>query len=134
MLHLIYYAAEQNDANIDPVKVEEYTAVLENGIDLDSIAGTYCGVLQTDVETILTLNINGTYLLIQTYKEEQNEQEKLRGTFQVLDGNVLMFIHPSSGDNIFYKVRDDNNIILIDSVGNESEGETARFYVLKKRK
>jgi len=101
---------------------------------LDSIAGTYCGVLQTDVETILTLNINGTYLLIQTYKEEQNEQEKLRGTFQVLDGNVLMFIHPSSGDNIFYKVRDYNNIILIDSVGNESEGETARFYVLKKRK
>ena len=35
---------KQNDANIDPVKVEEYTAVLENGIDLDSIAGTYCGV------------------------------------------------------------------------------------------
>ena len=124
----------QNDADIDSIKIEEYTAVLENGIDLDSIAGTYCGVLQTDVETILTLNINGTYLLIQTYKEEQNEQEKLRGTFQVLDGNVLMFIHPSSGDNIFYKVRDDNNIILIDSVGNESEGETARFYVLKKRK
>ena len=130
----ILCGTEQNDANIDPVKVEEYTAVLENGIDLDSIAGTYCGLLQTDVETILTLNINGTYLLIQTYKEEQNEQEKLRGTFQVLDGNVLMFIHPSSGDNIFYKVRDDNNIILIDSVGNESEGETARFYVLKKRK
>lgn len=130
----ILCGTEQNDANIDPVKVEEYTAVLENGIDLDSIAGTYCGVLQTDVETILALNINGTYLLIQTYKEEQNEQEKLRGTFQVLDGNILMFIHPSSGDNIFYKVRDDNNIILIDSVGNEPEGETARFYVLKKRK
>ena len=70
---------KQNDADIDPVKVEEYTAVLENSVDLDSIAGTYCGLLQTDVETILTLNINGTYLLIQTYKEEQNEQEKLRG-------------------------------------------------------
>ena len=41
---------------------------------MDSVVGTYCGVLQTDVETILTLNINGTYLLIQTYKEEQNEQ------------------------------------------------------------
>ena len=130
----ILCGTEQNDANIDPVKVEEYTAVLENGIDLDSIAGTYCGVLQTDVETILALNINGTYLLIQTYKEEQNEQEKLRGTFQVLDGNILMFIHPSSGDNIFYKVKDDNNIVMTDSVGNEPEGETARFYVLKKRK
>lgn len=100
---------------------------------MDSVVGTYCGVLQTDVETILTLNINGTNLLIQTYKEEQNEQEKLRGTFQVLDGNILMFIHPSSGDNIFYKVRDDNNIILIDSFGNEPKKEDRKNYILKKR-
>ena len=129
----ILCGTEQNDANIDPVKVEEYTAVLENGIDLDSIAGTYCGVLQTDVETILTLNINGTYLLIQTYKEEQNEQEKLRGTFQVLDGNILMFIPPSSGDNILYKVRDGNNIILIDSFGNEPKKENRENYALIKK-
>ncbi|WP_228113706.1 hypothetical protein [Segatella copri] len=32
---------KQNDADIDPVKVEEYTAILENSIDLDSIAGIY---------------------------------------------------------------------------------------------
>lgn len=101
---------------------------------MDSITGTYYGVLPSDVETTLTLNADGTYLLIQTFKEKQNEQEKLRGTFQVLDGNILMLVHPSSGDNIFYKVRDGNCIILIDSVGNEPEGETARFYVLKKRK
>lgn len=101
---------------------------------MDSVVGTYCGVLQTDVETILTLNINGTYLLIQTYKEEQNEQEKLRGTFQVLDGNILMFIHPSSGDNIFYKVRDAKHIILLDSFRNEPKGMNARLYVLVKNK
>ncbi len=34
----------ENDVDIDPVKVEEYTAILESSIDLDSIAGTYCGV------------------------------------------------------------------------------------------
>lgn len=33
-----------NNADIDSVKVEEYTAVLENSIDLDSIVRTYCGV------------------------------------------------------------------------------------------
>ena len=101
---------------------------------LDSIAGTYNGVLSPNVETTLTLNADGTYLLIRTFKEKQNEQEKLRGTFQVLDGNILMLVHPSSGDNIFYKVRDDNSIIMTDSFGNEPEGEIARFYVLKKRK
>lgn len=76
-------------------------------------------MLPPNVETTLTLNADGTYLLIQTFKEKQNEREKLRGTFQVLDGNILMLVHPSSGDNIFYKVRDANNIILIDSFGNE---------------
>lgn len=93
---------------------------------MDSVAGTYCGVLPPDVETTLTLNADGTYLLTQTFKEKQNEQEKLRGTFQVLDGNILMLVHPSSGDNIFYKVREDNNVILIDSFGNEPKEMEAR--------
>ena len=99
---------------------------------MDSVIGTYYGVLPSDVETTLTLNADGTYLLIQAYNEKQNEQEKLRGTFQVLDGNILMLVHPSSGDNIFYKVRDGNCIILIDSFGNEPYGEKANHFVLKK--
>ena len=93
------------------------TSPLASG--MDSIAGTYCGVLPPNVETTLTLNADGTYLLIQSYNEKQNERERLRGTFQVLDYNILMLVHPSSGDNKFYKVRDTNHIILIDSFGNE---------------
>ena len=124
----------QGDSGIDSIKVEEYTAVLENRVNLDSVAGTYCGVLPPNVETTLTLNADGTYLLTRTFKEKQNEQEKLRGAFQVLDGNILMLVHPSSGDNIFYKVRDANHIILIDSFGNEPKGMNARHYVLVKNK
>ena len=88
-------------------KLEEYTAVLGNRASLDSVAGTYCGVLPPNVEITLTLNADGTYLLIQTFKEKQNEQERLKGSFQVLDGNILMLVHPSSDDNILYKVRGD---------------------------
>jgi hypothetical protein len=62
-----------------------------------------------------------------------NEREKLRGVFQMLDGNVLMLAHPSSGDNIFYKVRDGNCIILIDSFGNEPQKEVRKNYILKKK-
>ena len=40
--------------------------------------GTYCGVLPPNVETTLTLNADGTYLLIRTFKEKLNEQEKLK--------------------------------------------------------
>ena len=128
----IFCGTEQNDSGIDSIKLEEYTAVLGNRVSLDSIAGTYNGVLPPNVETTLTLNADGTYLLIQTFKEKQNERERLRGTFQVLDGNILMLVHPLSGDNIFYKVRDANHIILIDSFGNEPYGEKANHFVLKK--
>ena len=107
------------------------TSPLASG--MDSIAGTYCGVLPPDVETTLTLNADGTYLLIQTFKEKQNEQERLRGTFQVLDYNILMLVHPSSGDNKFYKVRDANHIVLIDSFGNEPKKENRDNYALIKK-
>ena len=114
-------------------KLEEYTVVLGNRVSLDSVAGTYCGMLPPNVETTLTLNADGTYLLIRAFKEKQNEQEKLRGTFQVLDGNILMLVHPSSGDNKFYKVRDANHIVLIDSFGNEPQKEDRKNHILKKR-
>ena len=75
-----------------------------------------------------------SYLLIQTFKEKQNEQEKSRGTFQVLDGNILMLVLPASGDNIFYKMMEDNSIIFIDSFGNEPKKVVRKNYILKKRK
>ena len=91
---------------------------------------SFCGSdLLPNAETTLTLNADGIYLLIQAYKEKQKEQEMLRGTFQVLDYNILMLVHPSSGDNIFYKVRDGNCIILIDSFGNEPQKEVRKNYI-----
>jgi hypothetical protein len=91
-------------------------------------------VLPPNVETTLTLNADGTYLLIQTFKEKQNEQERLKGSFQVLDGNILMLVHPASGDNIFYKVMEDNSIIFIDSFGNEPKKENRENYALIKKR
>lgn len=58
-------------------KLEEYTAVLGNRASLDSIAGTYNGVLPPNVETTLTLNADGTYLLIQSISVFPTGQEVL---------------------------------------------------------
>ena len=101
---------------------------------MDSITGTYYGVLPPYVDTTLTLNADGTYLLIQSYNEKQNEQERLKGSFQVLDGNILMLVHPSSGEHTFYKVRDGNHIILIDSFGNDPQIEERKNYILRKER
>ena len=130
----IFCGTEQNNAGVDSIKIEEYTAALSNKIDLDSVARTYCGVLPPDVETTLTLNADDTYLLIQSYKEKQNEQERLKGTFQVLDYNILMLVHPLSGDNILYKVRENKSVILLDSFGNEPQNVDKKKYTLKMKK
>ena len=44
-----------------------------------------------------------------------------------------MLVHPSNGDNIFYKVGDTNHIILIDSFGSEPQNEDRKYYILKKK-
>ena len=129
----IFCGTDKNDTGIDSIKIEEYTAALSNKIDLDYVAGTYYGILPSNVETTLTLNADGTYLLTRTFKEKQNEREKLRGTFQVLDYNILMLVHPSSGEHTFYKVKDTNHIILIDSFGNEPKKENRENYALIKK-
>ena len=101
---------------------------------MDSIAGTYNGVLPPNVETTLILNAEGTYLLIRTFKEKQNKQERLRGTFQELDYNILMLVYPSSGEHTLYKVKEANHIVLIDSFGNEPQKEDKKNYTLKMKK
>jgi copper homeostasis protein (lipoprotein) len=47
----------------------------------------------------------------------------------VLDYNILMLVHPSSGEHTFYKVKDANHIILIDSFGNEPPKEDKKNYI-----
>ena len=47
----------------------------------------------------------------------------------MLDYNILMLVHPSSGDNKFYKVRNANHIVLIDSFGNEPQKEDKKNYI-----
>ena len=96
---------------MDSIKLEEYTAVLGNRASLDSIAGTYNGVLPPNVETTLTLNADGTYSLKKKYLNESDSCEVLNGIFKLLDGSILMLEHLSSGYNIFYKIKNDSCII-----------------------
>ena len=52
----------------------------------------------------------------------------------MLDYNILMLVHPSSGEHTFYKVRDGNHIILIDSFGNDPQIEERKNYILRKER
>lgn len=107
-------------------------------MDLASVAGTYEGTLPAadcpGIKTVLTIKADSTYQIEQDYIDQKDGHNEASGVFKVLDDNVLMLVRPSSGGHTFYKVKADNIIVMTDSVGNEPEGEIARFYVLKKRK
>ena len=107
----IFCGTDKNDTGIDSIKIEEYTAALSNKIDLDYVAGTYYGILPSNVETTLTLNEDGTYCLKQESTNDSDSSEVLNGIFKVLDGSILMLEHLSSGYNIFYKIKNDSCII-----------------------
>ncbi len=125
----------QNAVNKDSVNVAD-TAVNEN-IDLASVAGTYEGTLPAadcpGIKTVLTINADKTYELKQDYIDRKDGHDEASGVLELLDGNVLMLVRPSSGEHTFYKVKDDKSIIMTDSLGNEPEDDMAKLYVLTKK-
>lgn len=125
----------QNVVNNDSVNVTD-TAVNEN-VDLASVAGTYEGTLPAadcpGIKTVLTINADKTYELKQDYIDRKDGHDEASGVLELLDGNVLMLVRPSSGEHTFYKVKDDKSIIMTDSLGNEPEDDMAKLYVLTKK-
>lgn len=125
----------QNAVNNDSVNVAD-TAVNEN-VDLASVAGTYEGTLPAadcpGIKTVLTINADKTYELKQDYIDRKDGHDEASGVLELLDGNVLMLVRPSSGEHTFYKVKDDKSIIMTDSLGNEPEDDMAKLYVLTKK-
>ena len=130
--------AAQSVADKDSTSVAGYTASEDGDLDLTSVAGTYEGTFPTadgpGIKTKLTIKADSTYQLEQDYVDRKDGHDEASGVFKILDGNVLMLVRPSSGEHTFYKVKDANSIVMTDSIGNEPEGETAKFYVLKKKK
>ena len=124
------------DADHDSTSVADTTVAGEN-VDLAAVAGTYEGTLPAadcpGIKTVLTINSDSTYELKQDYIERKDGHDEASGVLQVLNGNVLMLVRPSSGEHTFYKVKDSKSIVMTDSLGNEAEGEMAKLYVLTKK-
>lgn len=129
--------ASQSVVDKNSVSVVDNTASENANLDLASIAGTYEGKFPAadgpGIKTVLTIKADSTYQLKQDYVDQNDGHDEASGVYKVLDGNVLMLVRPSSGEQTFYKVKDANSIVMTDSVGNEPEGETAKHYVLKKK-
>lgn len=126
-----------NATGKDSTSVVDTTATDDNYVDLTAVSGTYEGTLPAadcpGIKTVLTIKADSTYQLQQDYIDKKNGHDEASGVFKVLDGKVLMLVRPSSGEQTYYKVKDNNSIVMTDSLDVEPEGETAKLYVLKKK-
>lgn len=126
-----------NATDKDSTSVVDTTATDDNYVDLAAVSGTYEGTLPAadcpGIKTVLTIKADSTYQLQQDYIDKKNGHDEASGVFKVLDGKVLMLVRPSSDEQTYYKVKDNNSIVMTDSLGVEPEGETAKLYVLKKK-
>ncbi|WP_440408327.1 copper resistance protein NlpE [Prevotella sp.] len=126
-----------NATDKDSTSVVDTTATDDNYVDLAAVSGTYEGTLPAadcpGIKTVLTIKADSTYQLQQDYIDKKNGHDEASGVFKVLDGKVLMLVRPSSGEQTYYKVKDNSSIVMTDSLGVEPEGETAKLYVLKKK-
>lgn len=126
-----------NATDKDSTSVVDTTATDDNYVDLAAVSGTYEGTLPAadcpGIKTVLTIKADSTYQLQQDYIDKKNGHDEASGVFKVLDGKVLMLVRPSNGEQTYYKVKDNNSIVMTDSLGVEPEGETAKLYVLKKK-
>ncbi len=124
----------QDETTNDSVSVADSVST---DVDLAAVAGTYEGTLPAadcpGIKTVLIINADSTYQLQQDYIDRKDGHDEASGVLQVLDGNVMMLVRPSSGEHSFYKVKDSKSIVMTDSLGNEPEGETAKLYVLTKK-
>ena len=140
-LAVLYSCTEKkttaNATDKDSTSVVDTTATDDNYVDLAAVSGTYEGTLPAadcpGIKTVLTIKADSTYQLQQDYIDKKNGHDEASGVFKVLDGKVLMLVRPSSGEQTYYKVKDNNSIVMTDSLGVEPEGETAKLYVLKKK-
>lgn len=121
----------------DSLSCVESDSLQADGIAIESIAGTYEGTLPAadcpGIKTVLTLNSDSTYQYAADYIDRKDGHEEASGIFKVSANHVIEIIRPSSGEASYYKVKDDNSLIMTDSLGNEPEGEMAKHYVLTKK-
>ena len=126
-----------NVVDNDSTNVADSAATSSN-VDLTSVAGTYEGTLPAadcpGIKTVLTLKADSTYQFTSDYIDRKDGHDEFSGIYKMLANGVVMITRPSSGENSFYKVKDEHSLIMTDSLGNEPEGEIAKHYVLTKKK
>lgn len=100
-------------------------------------AGEYEGVLPCadceGIKTILTIRDDSTYDLKREYLGKEDSSFEESGTYNIVNGDVIELVTPSSGNKTYYKILENAVALTADETGTLAEGELADLYILTKK-
>lgn len=98
-------------------------------------AGTYSGVLPCadcpGIETVVTLNPDGSFQVVDTYLDREPGRFESAGTFTWNDAGSSVTLEEDGGEPVHYQVGE-NRLFRLDTEGKRIEGDLAPHYVLHK--
>lgn len=113
------------------------TTAIENPETTPGYIGVYVGTLPCadceGIKTELSINDDTTYNLKSEYSGKEDGIFEENGTYNLLEGDVIELVTPSTGEKTYYKILDGSLALTADSTGTLNTGELAEFYILKKR-
>lgn len=116
--------------------VEETAVAIEQPAET-GFYGLYEGTLPAadceGIKTSLTVNADKTYTLKSEYIGEEDGTFETSGVYNLIDDSLIELIIPSSGEKTYYKILDNSQVMLSDSLGTVNEGELAPHYILKRK-
>lgn len=87
-----------------------------------------CGGIKTELQVLS----DGTYKLRSEYLGKKDAVFEESGVYNIINGNVIELVTPSSGDKTYYKILE-GAVAMSDSAGNTADGVLAKNYILKKQ-
>ena len=102
-----------------------------------SFFGEYEGTLPAadceGIKTTLTVNSASTYTLISEYIGIKDGTFETSGVYKMPNDSLLELINPSSGEKTYYRIIDNEKVMLSDEKGTVNDGELAEYYILSKK-
>lgn len=118
------------------VETEEVVDMASSELAIDYI-GVYEGTLPCadceGIQTLLTIREDKTYDLVSEYLGKQDSKFEESGVYNIINGEVIELVTPSSGEKTYYKILESSVALVADSTGVLNEGELAKYYILAKK-
>lgn len=118
-------------------QVENSETKTESKVKVSNLFGTYEGTLPAadceGIKTVLVMNEDKTYTLRSEYIGEKDATFETCGVYRMVGDSIIELITPSSGEMTYYRMLNNEQVMLSDKEGTINQGSLAKHYILNKK-